>query len=54
VHEVVEPAIELAEQVGGGHPHIIEVQFSGVLTVPAHLVQLAAALKSRHASLHHQ
>ena len=43
-----------AEQVGRGHPDVVEEQLGGVLRVQADLVQLAAAGEAGHAALRHE
>jgi hypothetical protein len=52
VHEVVEASTHLAEDVGAGDAHVVEVQFGGVLRVQTHLVELATTRESRHVAFH--
>ena len=41
-HDGAEARVLLADQVGGGHAHIVEMQAGGVRAPPAHLLQLRA------------
>src|ERR1700722_5958391 len=54
VHQVIEAASLLAQQIRRRHPHVLEGQFGGVLVVQPHLFELASAAETLHARLDDQ
>ena len=54
MHQVIEAAPFLAEEVVTWHADVLEMQFGGVGGVQAHLVELAPALEARHAAFDDQ
>src|SRR5450759_328439 len=53
-HDLVETAVELAEQRVAGDDHVRESQLAGAGSAPAQLVQLARDLEPRGAGVHHE
>jgi hypothetical protein len=54
LHEVNKALSLLSEQTALGHAHVLKEQFSGVLGLHTHLIQLLALLEPRGIGLHQE